>query len=41
MVRIYTVNSGFCNAVNRVYARYFSVNSPARSFVRARLANEV
>ncbi|WP_214475736.1 RidA family protein [Mesorhizobium sp. dw_380] len=33
MVRIYAVNSGFYNAINRVYARYFSVNPPARSFV--------
>nr|WP_246680858.1 hypothetical protein [Mesorhizobium sp. B3-1-9] len=24
---------GFYNAINRVYARYFSVNPPARSFV--------
>ncbi|MER9351932.1 RidA family protein [Mesorhizobium sp. M0514] len=33
MVRIYAVNSGFYNAINRVYSRYFSVNPPARSFV--------
>ncbi|UVK51196.1 RidA family protein [Mesorhizobium sp. AR02] len=33
MVRIYAVNSGFYNAINRVYAKYFSVNPPARSFV--------
>ncbi|GLQ79729.1 enamine deaminase RidA [Mesorhizobium huakuii] len=32
MVRIYAVNSGFYNAINRVYARYFSVNPPAREF---------
>ncbi|WP_246673215.1 hypothetical protein [Mesorhizobium sp. B2-4-14] len=28
----HAVNSGFYNAINRVYARYFSVNPPARSF---------
>ncbi|MER8959039.1 RidA family protein [Mesorhizobium sp. M0701] len=33
MVRIYAANSGFYNAINRVYANYFSVNPPARSFV--------
>lgn len=33
MVRIYAVNSGFYNAINRVYAKYFSTNPPARSFV--------
>ncbi|TIV38211.1 MAG: RidA family protein, partial [Mesorhizobium sp.] len=33
MVRIYAVNSGFYNAINRVYARYFATNPPARSFV--------
>lgn len=33
MVRIYAVNSGFYNTINRVYAKYFGVNSPARSFV--------
>ncbi|WP_434723664.1 Rid family hydrolase [Mesorhizobium sp. RIZ17] len=33
MVRIYAVNSGFYSAINRVYAKYFSVNPPARSFV--------
>ncbi|MEI9400938.1 Rid family hydrolase [Mesorhizobium sp. Cs1330R2N1] len=30
MVRIYAVNSGFYNAINRVYAKYFAVNPPAR-----------
>ncbi len=33
MVRIYAVNSGFYAAINRVYAKYFSTNPPARSFV--------
>ena len=33
MVRIYAVNAGFYNAINRVYARYFSTNPPARTFV--------
>ncbi|MER8976862.1 RidA family protein [Mesorhizobium sp. M0800] len=33
MVRIYAVNSGFYNAINRVDAKYFSVNPPARSLV--------
>jgi reactive intermediate/imine deaminase len=33
MVRIYAVNSGFYNAINRVYSKYFSVSPPARSFV--------
>ncbi|MER8827863.1 RidA family protein [Mesorhizobium sp. M0938] len=33
MVRIYAANSGFYNAINRVYAKYFNVNPPARSFV--------
>nr|WP_244483024.1 RidA family protein [Mesorhizobium sp. Root102] len=33
MVRIYAVNSGFYNAINRVYGKYFSVNPPARTFV--------
>jgi reactive intermediate/imine deaminase len=33
MVRIYAVNSGFYNAINRVYAKYFATNPPARSFV--------
>ncbi|UCI28426.1 Rid family hydrolase [Mesorhizobium sp. B2-8-5] len=33
MVRIYAVNSGLYNAINRIYARYFATNPPARSFV--------
>ena len=33
MVRIYAVNSGFYNAINRVYARHFSENPPSRTFV--------
>lgn len=33
MVRIYAVNSGFYNVINRVYAKYFAANPPARSFV--------
>jgi hypothetical protein len=27
MVRIYAVNSGFYNAINRIYAKYLNVNS--------------
>ena len=33
MVRMYAVNSGVYEAINRVYARYFATNPPARSFV--------
>ncbi|QKC89112.1 RidA family protein [Mesorhizobium sp. NZP2234] len=33
MVRIYAVNSGFYNAINRVYAKYFPENPPSRTFV--------
>nr|WP_246461845.1 RidA family protein [Mesorhizobium sangaii] len=33
MVRIYAVNSGFYNAINRVYARHFPENAPSRTFV--------
>ena len=33
MVRIYAVNSGFYNAINRVYARHFPENPPSRTFV--------
>jgi len=33
MVRVYAVNSGFYNAINRVYAKYFSTNPPSRTFV--------
>lgn len=32
-VRVYAVNSGFYNTINRVYAKYFNVNPPARSFL--------
>ena len=33
MVRIYAANSGFYGAINRVYARHFQNNPPARTFV--------
>lgn len=33
MVRIYAANAGFYNAINRVYARHFPDNPPARTFV--------
>ncbi len=33
MVRVYASNSGFYNAINRVYARHFPVNPPSRTFV--------
>ncbi|RUX91226.1 MULTISPECIES: RidA family protein [unclassified Mesorhizobium] len=33
MVRIYAVNSGFYNAINRVYVRHFPENPPSRTFV--------
>ncbi|MGX5839424.1 RidA family protein [Mesorhizobium sp. ArgA1] len=33
MVRIYAANSGFYNAINRVYARHFPENPPSRTFV--------
>ena len=33
MVRIYASNSGFYNAINRVYIRHFADNFPSRSFV--------
>ena len=33
MVRVYASNSGFYNAINRVYARHFPKNFPSRSFV--------
>ena len=29
---VYAANSGYFNAVNEVYARYFSHNPPARTF---------
>jgi reactive intermediate/imine deaminase len=33
MVRIYAANAGFYAAINRVYARHFAQNPPARTFV--------
>ena len=33
MVRIYAANSGFYDAINRVYARHFPENPPSRTFV--------
>jgi 2-iminobutanoate/2-iminopropanoate deaminase len=33
VVMVHAINSGFYNAVNLVYAKYFSVNPPARGFV--------
>jgi len=33
MVRIYAANAGFYGAINRVYARHFTQNPPARTFV--------
>lgn len=33
MMSVYPVNSGFYNAINRVYATYFCKQPPARSFV--------
>ena len=33
MVRIYAANAGFYSAINRVYARHFPDNPPARTFV--------
>ena len=33
MVRIYAANAGFYGAINRVYARYFPKDPPARTFV--------
>src|SRR6476659_3270897 len=33
MVRVYAVNAGFYNAINRVYARHFPENPPSRTFV--------
>ena len=33
MVRIYAANAGFYGAINRVYARHFPANPPARTFV--------
>jgi enamine deaminase RidA (YjgF/YER057c/UK114 family) len=33
MVRIYAVNSGFYAAINQVYAEFFKVDPPSRTFV--------
>ena len=33
MVRIYAANAGFYGAINRVYARHFPKDPPARTFV--------
>ena len=33
MVRIYASNSGFYNAINRVYAKHFPESPPSRTFV--------
>ena len=33
MVRIYAANAGFYGAINRVYAKHFPENPPARTFV--------
>ena len=33
MVRIYAANAAYYAAINRVYARHFSENPPARTFV--------
>lgn len=33
MVRVYASNSGFYNAINRVYRRHFPDNFPSRTFV--------
>jgi len=33
MVRIYAANAGFYGTINRVYARHFPENPPARTFV--------
>lgn len=33
MVRVYAANAGFYGAINRVYARHFPENPPARTFV--------
>ena len=33
MVRIYAANAGFYGVINRVYARHFPENPPARTFV--------
>lgn len=34
MVRVYAANSGHYAAINRVYARFFGDNPPARTFVQ-------
>jgi 2-iminobutanoate/2-iminopropanoate deaminase len=33
MVRIHAANAGFYGVINRVYARHFPANPPARTFV--------
>ncbi len=33
MVRIYAANAGFYGAINRIYAKHFPENPPARTFV--------
>ena len=33
MVRVYAANAGFYGAINRIYARHFPDNPPARTFV--------
>ncbi|WP_119392324.1 RidA family protein [Taklimakanibacter lacteus] len=33
MVRVYAANAGFYGAINRVYARHFPKDPPARTFV--------
>jgi enamine deaminase RidA (YjgF/YER057c/UK114 family) len=33
MVRIYAANAGYYGAINRVYAKHFPENPPARTFV--------
>ncbi len=33
IVRIYAANAGFYGAINRVYARHFPTDPPARTFV--------
>ena len=33
MVRVYAVNAGFYAAINQVYAEFFPVDPPARTFV--------
>jgi 2-iminobutanoate/2-iminopropanoate deaminase len=33
MVRVYASNAGFFPTINRIYARFFPVNPPSRTFV--------